>query len=352
MAAISPKKRAFTIVEILVTITIIGLLLGLLLPALSGVKRQSRKRTEANNLKQVHLAWMLYANHSNDAAVPGYMDIDVQYDWKCRYEFPDQSQVPPFIGCPCPPVKNITGPWTWRLMKFLDYTPGIVEFYEESALAATLPAIDQEWVMHHVIEGPGNPDCERYERAHAMAEAPIFGYNGFYVGGYWTMQNVGGTQTPKYEYFNHCESNNPNPNYRPRVAVATSIPQIRRSSELVTFCAATRFDSTGMNGKLFDERPGTYLVTPPFMGTTPQWKLPAQIDGEHVVAGDVEVMNLGIPNITTGNHAGVPFTRYGGGAATLFADGHIDQQNYHSLFDMRKWVDNATTVNFQHTTCP
>ena len=341
------KKSAFTIVEILVTISVIALLLGLLLPALSAVQRQSRKRTEANNLKQVHLAWMMYANHNNDATVPGYLDVDVQGKWQCRYEYPDGTVIPVFaFNCSCPPPRNITGPWTWRLFKYLDYSASMVEFYEGSALATGLQDIDNQWLMQHVIEGPNNSACESYGRSHAVAESPIFGYNGFYVGGFWTMQ--GGM--PRYEYFDHCESNNPDVNYRPGVAIARTVGQIRRTSELITFCAAARVDAIGTNDKFIEERPGTYLVTPPNM-STPQWRLPQQISDQVFAAGDIEVLNLGVPNSETGNHAGVPFARYGGGAAVLHADGNIDQQNYRALLDMRKWIDNATRSDYQHAAC-
>jgi prepilin-type N-terminal cleavage/methylation domain-containing protein len=365
MAASIQKKRAFTIVEILVTITIIGLLLGLLLPALSGVKRQSRKRGEANNLKQVHLAWMMYANHSNDATVPGYLDVPVQAPrvmgvsrgWGLKYEFPDQSLIPPAPNYAATDP-NAAGPWTWRLMKYLDHTPDFFEFYENSALATGLPEIDQESVMYHIIAGPQNPDPQRFQRAHAMAESPIFGYNGYYVGGVWKMHDVMGVQTPRFEYFNHCHSNPPPNVQRTRVSIPTTIGQIRRSTELITFCAATRIDALGIHGNFLEERPGTHLVTPPFMGTIAQWAPPPPGAGGTAVAGGgstVEVLSLGVMGVdgSGGTHAGIPFPRYGSGTAVLFADGHIDQQQYNALADMRHWVDNASMPDYQHDdNCP
>lgn len=360
MAAHRSRKRAFTIVEILVTITIIGLLLGLLLPALSGVKRQSRKRTEANNLKQVHYAWMLYANHANDATLPGYMDIDVQAPrvqsvsrgWGVKYEFPDQSLIPPAPGY-ASTDPNIAGPWTWRLLKYLDYSAGIVEHYEESSLAAGLPDIDQDSVMYRVIDDPMIPDSERFQRALAMAESPIFGYNGYYVGGVWKMRVIHGIPTPRHEYHDHCDVVN-----RVRVTVPLTIAQIRRSTELITFCAATRVDTAGFHGNFREDRPGTYLVTPPYMGTVAQWRAPLPGSGGVAAAGGgttVEVLSLGVQgaNGSGGTHAGVPYPRYGGGAAVLYADGHIDQQQYNALADMRRWVDSASTIDYQHDPyCP
>src|ERR1041384_6801317 len=65
---------AFTIVELLVVIAIIGVLVGLVVPAISGVQKRSKKTAELNNIKHLGHAWALYANNNNDACLPGYLD--------------------------------------------------------------------------------------------------------------------------------------------------------------------------------------------------------------------------------------------------------------------------------------
>lgn len=55
-----PQRRAFTLVEILVVIAIIGVLVALLLPAVQAAREASRAASCKNNLKQMGLALHMY----------------------------------------------------------------------------------------------------------------------------------------------------------------------------------------------------------------------------------------------------------------------------------------------------
>jgi len=60
-------RAGFTLVELLVTIAVIGILAGLLLPVLSRAKNNSRRATCLNNLRQINVATRMYFDEHEDA---------------------------------------------------------------------------------------------------------------------------------------------------------------------------------------------------------------------------------------------------------------------------------------------
>lgn len=69
MAGAAGRGHGFTLVELLVVIAIIGILAALLLPALGRSKSKAEGITCANNLKQLSVAWQLYAEDNSDLLV-------------------------------------------------------------------------------------------------------------------------------------------------------------------------------------------------------------------------------------------------------------------------------------------
>ncbi len=64
-------KRAFTLIELLVVVAIIGLLVAILLPALSGARKHSQRTACLTHLRQLSHGWHMYADDNDDIALPG-----------------------------------------------------------------------------------------------------------------------------------------------------------------------------------------------------------------------------------------------------------------------------------------
>lgn len=309
----------------LVVIGIMVALLAILLPVANGVRKRGFKARELSDLRQVGIAWNVYANSHNDAMLPGYMQIEVQRQWELKYNYPDGTIMEPAaigyaVGSP-----NTTGPWTWRLLQYLDYS-------------------------HQLIRGYAGEEADSLslqKNAELIAFEPAFGYNAFYCGGWWQADASMGI-TPHARYSRDVQTLTG----RDAMPVARTIPQVQRPTEMIVFASSTRgpvntVDTTdaqsndATNAKTYagrlrinDEMPGFHVIVPPRLADRPQWS---------DVAGDpAEVAVLD-------DRYGVPVGRYTGTVPQLRVDLSVDAELPGTMQDMRKWTIAADSADWSHT---
>ena len=327
--------RGFTIVELLVTIGVIAILMGLLISGLRGAMGSARKTRELNGLRGVYAAWYQYANTYEEGILPGFLDEPTQAAWKVNFTNSSGKALNPALAQTYP----------WRLARFLDDPYGTMLGYLESDVTDANDETSGEWDggpthpawMSGAFAAPGS----------AMALQPAFGYNSFYFGGWYANGNP--------SFADAAWTTQTGGNVTGRL-VCTRLANIGRTTEVVVFASSTLRDpgTYRASSRPEDRIPGSAWITPPQLGTTPVWE-PFMGSQQGMDAGGSAPFNFmhqagmtdtGILQVNV--QQGVPVRRHNGLVAVVHAAGGTESMRIATLMNMQLWIDAADRPDFTH----
>lgn len=98
------KRNAFTLIELLVVIAIIAVLMGILMPALRAAKEHGQRAVCLGNLKQLTMAWIMYADEHDGRIVGGeprnaeaWVPYNANWSYEQAFAAIDDGLLYPFV---------------------------------------------------------------------------------------------------------------------------------------------------------------------------------------------------------------------------------------------------------------
>jgi type II secretory pathway pseudopilin PulG len=210
------SRRAFTMIEMLITIGLIFLLATLIIVALRGVRSQANRVVSANALRQMSLAYNSYCTDNKQQLMPGYVSAERLEQLGINPDLPS--------GKPFDELYDVSS-YVWRLAPYLAYDWRVM--YTDYRAPNLISKLNVEF--EHGIYGPGSADWEASPAAEiGISLVPSFGLNSILLGG----DDVHGGNT--------LTDLNPWDNPGGKIA-ATRFAEVRNPSTLVLFAPSVHY---------------------------------------------------------------------------------------------------------------
>ena len=268
------KRGGFTLVELLVVVAVIALLLGLLIPAVSHIRKSGNQTREASAARQSMVAYRLYSNDHKNKLMPGYRESPgVRSETGNPLGFPINARYP------------------WRLAPYFDYDFG---------------GLYNDPKVRKAIEGELDDTSFEY----VISLFPSLGLNTVFLGGH---QGSWGAWNPSFnQVFGQVH--------------ARSYTDVKKPAEIIAFASAHGPNESGI-ARLGERIDGWYWLQPPRF-TNEVWSDEAWDD-------TADPSDLGYLALRHGRKSVIGFVD---GHVDLLSEGELrDMRRWTSLADRYDW---------------